>query len=108
MWPALLVQESALPWKAYEESMPSDCHKANSGNYAVRHNLPAYYTSLHGCSKKVGTAEQLLLGERLPWLADHLRLCLRLEAITAAYREVFAWLSACAVVVALDTTRAVP
>jgi phosphatidylinositol-3-phosphatase len=36
-------------WKAYEESMPSDCDHSNSGNYAVRHNPPAYYTTLHGC-----------------------------------------------------------
>ena len=36
-------------WKAYEESMPSTCDQNNSGNYAVRHNPAAYYTSLHGC-----------------------------------------------------------
>jgi phospholipase C len=39
-------------WKAYEESMPSNCDKSNSGNYAVRHNPPPYYTSLSGCSTK--------------------------------------------------------
>lgn len=32
----------------------------------------------------------------------------RLDAITAAYREVFAWLSAHAAVVTVDTTRAMP
>jgi phosphatidylinositol-3-phosphatase len=37
-------------WKAYEESMTSDCAKKNSGEYAVRHNPPPYYTSLSGCS----------------------------------------------------------
>jgi hypothetical protein len=37
-------------WKAYEESMPSNCAPANSGEYAVRHNPPPYYTSLTGCS----------------------------------------------------------
>ena len=37
-------------WKSYEESMPSDCDHSNSGNYAVRHNPAAYYTTLHGCS----------------------------------------------------------
>jgi len=25
-------------WRAYEETMPSNCDKSNSGNYAVRHN----------------------------------------------------------------------
>jgi phosphatidylinositol-3-phosphatase len=39
-------------WKAYEESMPSNCYKSNSGNYAVRHNPPPYFTSLSGCSNK--------------------------------------------------------
>jgi phospholipase C len=37
-------------WKAYEESMPSNCAPANSGEYAVRHNPPPYFTSLSGCS----------------------------------------------------------
>ena len=39
-------------WKAYEESMPSNCYKKNSGEYAVRHNPPPYYTSLSGCATK--------------------------------------------------------
>jgi phospholipase C len=37
-------------WKAYQESMPSNCDKSNSGEYAVRHNPPAYFTSLSGCA----------------------------------------------------------
>jgi hypothetical protein len=37
-------------WKAYEESMPSNCYPVNSGEYAVRHNPPPYYTTLKGCS----------------------------------------------------------
>jgi phosphatidylinositol-3-phosphatase len=37
-------------WKAYQESMPSSCDKSNSGEYTVRHNPPAYYTSLAGCA----------------------------------------------------------
>ena len=36
-------------WKAYEESMPSNCFRTNSGEYAVRHNPPPYYTSLKTC-----------------------------------------------------------
>lgn len=36
-------------WKAYEESMPSNCDPSNSGEYAVRHNPPPYFTSLSGC-----------------------------------------------------------
>jgi phosphatidylinositol-3-phosphatase len=37
-------------WKAYQDSMPSTCAKSNSGEYAVRHNPPAYFTSLSGCA----------------------------------------------------------
>ena len=37
-------------WKAYEESMPGNCAPSNSGEYAVRHNPPPYYTTLAGCS----------------------------------------------------------
>jgi len=37
-------------WKAYEESMPANCDPSNSGEYAVRHNPPPYYTALSGCS----------------------------------------------------------
>jgi phospholipase C len=36
-------------WKAYEESMLSNCARSNSGNYAVRHNPPPYYTTLSSC-----------------------------------------------------------
>jgi hypothetical protein len=39
-------------WKAYEESMPSNCDKSNAGEYAVRHNPPPYYTTLAGCATK--------------------------------------------------------
>jgi len=37
-------------WKAYEESMPGNCAAANSGEYAVRHDPPPYYSALTGCS----------------------------------------------------------
>lgn len=37
-------------WKAYEDSMPSDCYRSDAGNYAVRHNPPTYYTTLTGCA----------------------------------------------------------
>jgi hypothetical protein len=37
-------------WKAYAESMPTSCAKADSGEYAVRHNPAVYYTKLAGCT----------------------------------------------------------
>jgi phospholipase C len=56
-------------WKAYEESMPSNCDKSNSGEYAVRHNPPPYYTSLTTCSTNDVPYTQLagdLTNNRLP------------------------------------------
>jgi phosphatidylinositol-3-phosphatase len=38
-------------WRAYEESMPANCHKTDVGGYAVRHDPPPYFTKLKGCSK---------------------------------------------------------
>jgi phospholipase C len=46
--PSIFGQVSS--WKSYEESMPSNCALANSGNYAVRHNPPPYYRTLTGCA----------------------------------------------------------
>jgi phosphatidylinositol-3-phosphatase len=37
-------------WRAYEESMPSNCAPSDSGEYAVRHNPPAYFTALTTCA----------------------------------------------------------
>ena len=39
-------------WKAYQESMPSNCDKSDSGEYTVRHNPAAYYTSLSECASR--------------------------------------------------------
>jgi phospholipase C len=36
----------AATWRAYQESMPSNCDRSNAGQYAVKHNPPAYYTPL--------------------------------------------------------------
>jgi hypothetical protein len=68
--PAKSIFGQGESWKSYEETMPSTCDHSNSGNYAVRHNPAAYYTTLHSCSARsgtlfnhyslLGTAEQLL------------------------------------------------
>jgi phosphatidylinositol-3-phosphatase len=39
-------------WKSYQESMPSNCDRSGSGEYAVRHNPAVYYTSLSGCASR--------------------------------------------------------
>jgi hypothetical protein len=48
--PAASIFGQGETWKAYEESMPANCHKGNSGHYAVRHNPPPYFTGLRGCT----------------------------------------------------------
>jgi phospholipase C len=56
-------------WKAYEESMPSNCDRSDAGNYAVRHNPPTYYTTLNGCATNDVPYDQLakdLAGNNLP------------------------------------------
>jgi hypothetical protein len=49
--PAASIFGQGETWRAYEDSMPSNCTKTNHGEYAVRHNPPAYFTKLRGCSK---------------------------------------------------------
>jgi phospholipase C len=56
-------------WKAYEESMPTNCDRKNAGEYAVRHNPPPYYTTLSECATKDVPYTQLagdLAGGTLP------------------------------------------
>lgn len=56
-------------WRAYEVSMPSNCQRTNSGEYAVRHNPPPYYTKLSGCSVNdvpYGRLAKDLAGSHLP------------------------------------------
>jgi hypothetical protein len=36
-------------WKAYEESMPSNCDTSNADPYYVKHNPPPYYSTLANC-----------------------------------------------------------
>jgi phospholipase C len=48
---AASIFSQAPSWRSYEESMPTRCDMANSGEYGVRHNPAAYYTTLRGCSK---------------------------------------------------------
>lgn len=56
-------------WKAYEESMPSNCDGSSSGEYKASHNPAAYYTTLSGCASKDVSYTQLatdLAGNALP------------------------------------------
>jgi hypothetical protein len=39
-------------WRSLQESMPSNCALANSGDYAVRHNPAAYYTNIRAACQK--------------------------------------------------------
>ena len=46
------IFSQASSWRAYEESMPTNCDKTSSGEYAARHNPPVYYTTLRGCATR--------------------------------------------------------
>jgi len=46
------IFKSIPDWRSLQESMPSNCLKTNSGQYAVRHNPAAYYTDLPSCSTR--------------------------------------------------------
>jgi phospholipase C len=46
-----LLEKAGLTWKAYEESMPSNCYTSDSGDYIVHHNPVPYETSVSDCSK---------------------------------------------------------
>jgi phosphatidylinositol-3-phosphatase len=46
------MDTAAVSWKAYQESMPSNCFGANQGAYLVRHNPPPYYSNLTTCATK--------------------------------------------------------
>jgi phospholipase C len=50
--PARSIFSEASSWKGYAESMPQACASSNSGEYAVRHNPPPYYTTLAGCDRR--------------------------------------------------------
>lgn len=67
--PAPSIFSQVPSWKAYEESMPKNCDRKNSGEYAVRHNPPPYYTTLTECEAKDVPYPQLagdLAGGTLP------------------------------------------
>ena len=40
------VETDGRSWRAFEESMPSPCLRADHGRYLMRHNPPAYFTHL--------------------------------------------------------------
>ncbi len=45
------VEAAGETWAGYDEDMPSNCYRANSGNYAVRHNPAVYYPALSTCGQ---------------------------------------------------------
>ena len=45
------IFDQAPSWGAYNESMPTNCAREDSGSYTVRHNPPLYFSSLTGCEQ---------------------------------------------------------
>ncbi len=66
----LFHQVGRRGWKAYEQSMPSNCAHSDAGRYAVRHNPAAYYTDLaRSCRRRDVPLTKLgvdLSNKRLP------------------------------------------
>jgi phospholipase C len=59
-------------WRAYEESMPTNCDRTDAGLYAVRHNPPPYFSALAGCNTSDVPYSQLatdLSAKKLPAFA---------------------------------------
>jgi hypothetical protein len=50
--PARSIFWQTSSWKAYEESMPSNCYRKGHGEYAVRHNPAPYFRNLTTCEAK--------------------------------------------------------
>jgi len=46
------IFEQARSSRSYEESMPSNCDQASSGEYAVKHNPEAYYTRIRAACRR--------------------------------------------------------
>lgn len=51
--PSIFSQVGPSGWRVYNQSMPSNCLRTNSGPYAVRHNPAAYYLNVaDACAKR--------------------------------------------------------
>ena len=63
------IESAGLTWKAYMESMPSDCYAQNSGSYMTIHNPFVYFSHVINtpseCAKVVpaGTGDSALLSD---------------------------------------------
>jgi hypothetical protein len=67
--PAKSLFGQLTSWKAYEESMPHRCDHKDAGEYAVRHDPPAYYPALTTCARNdvpYGQLARDLARRRLP------------------------------------------
>jgi phosphatidylinositol-3-phosphatase len=49
---ANIFTQTGVNGRSLEESMPSNCSKSNSGDYAVRHNPAVYYTNYTQCGAR--------------------------------------------------------
>jgi phosphatidylinositol-3-phosphatase len=59
-------------WKSLQESMPSNCSMTNSGDYAVRHNPPAYYTNVNCADQDVPLGPTPDLSARFTYVTPNL------------------------------------
>jgi hypothetical protein len=61
-------------WRSLQESMPSNCAKTSSGQYAVKHNPAAYYTNLGAtcAAQDVGLADPPNLSARFTFITPNM------------------------------------
>ena len=67
-YPSIFSQVAAAgkTWRSYEESMPSNCDQSSAGEYAVKHNPPAYYTAIRADCARWDVPLSALRVNRLP------------------------------------------
>jgi phospholipase C len=85
------ITAAGMTWRSYEQSMPTNCDRSSSGEYAVKHNPAAYYTLLRPQCVKWDVPLSELSLDRLPSFAFVTpNLCNDMHACSAAIGD--AWL----------------
>jgi phospholipase C len=85
------IAAAGMTWRSYEQSMPTNCDRSSSGEYAVKHNPAAYYTLLRPQCVKWDVPLSELSLDRLPSFAFVTpNLCNDMHACSAATGD--AWL----------------
>jgi hypothetical protein len=69
---ASIFSQLGSSWRSLQESMPSNCYKSNSGDYAVKHNPAAYYTNINCADQDVPLGATPDLSARFTFITPNL------------------------------------